>query len=57
MNWCELIDVEQNFRRFLKFNGKELINRPYYSPEVFKLFLDEKNNIVEISNVVFEDKI
>lgn len=57
MNWCELIDVEQNFRRFLKFNGKELINRPYYSPEVFKLILDEKNNIVDISNVVFEDKI
>lgn len=57
MNWCELIDVEQNFRRFLKFNGKELINRPYYSPEVFKLILDEKNNIVDISNVVFENEI
>ena len=30
MNWCELIDVEVNLRRFLKFKGKEIINRQYY---------------------------
>lgn len=56
MNWCELLDVELNHRRYLKFNGKEVINRPYYSPEVFKLVLDEENNIIDISNLVFEDK-
>lgn len=57
MNWCELIDVEMNFRRFLKFRGKEVINRPYYSPEVFKVILDEQNNIIDISNLVFEEKL
>lgn len=57
MNWCELIDVEVNLRRFLKFKGKEIINRPYYSPEVFKVTLDEGNNIVDIDNIVFEDKL
>ena len=57
MNWCKLIDVELNHRRFLKFKEKELINRQYYSPEVFKVILDENNNIIDISNMIFEDKL
>lgn len=57
MNWCELLDVELNHRRYLKFNEKEVINRPYYSPEVFKIVLDEENNIIDISNLFFEDKL
>lgn len=57
MNWCKLLDVQNNFLRCLEFNGKQIINRPYYSPEVFKVIVDEENNVIDISNIVFESLI
>lgn len=57
MNWCKLIDVQSNLLRCFEFKGKKIINRPYYSPEVFKVIVDEENNITDISNIVFEDLI
>ena len=54
MNWCKLLDVQQNYLRKLEFNGNVIINRPYNSPEVFKVTIDENNNIVNVENLEFE---
>lgn len=55
MNWCKLLDVKENLLRKLEFNGKVIINRVYKAPEVFKVIIDEKNNIIDILNLEFED--
>lgn len=55
MNWCKLIDVQKNLLRCFEFNGKQIINRPYYAPEVFKVIVDEMDNVIDVSNIVFED--
>lgn len=57
MNWCKLIDVQQNLLRCFEFNGKQIINRKYYSPEVFKVVVNDKDEIIDVSNVVFESLI
>lgn len=57
MNWCKLIDVQTNLLRCLEFNGKEIINRKYYSPEVFKVIVNEEDEIIDVSNIVFESLI
>ena len=54
MNWCKLLDVQQNYLRKLEFNGNIIINRPYNSPEVFKVTIDENDNIVNVENLEFE---
>lgn len=55
MNWCKLLDVQDNLLRKLEFNGKIIINRVYRAPEVFRILIDDKNNIVDICNMEFED--
>ena len=57
MNWCKLIDVQSNLLRCLEFNGKEIINRRYYAPEVFKVVINEQDEVIDISNIVFENLI
>ena len=49
--FLKLIDVQSNLLRCLEFNGKEIINRRYYAPEVFKVVINEQNEIIDISNV------
>lgn len=55
MNWCKLLDVRQTFLRKLEFKGKIVINRVFKSPEVFKVLIDENNNVIDILNLDFED--
>ena len=55
MNWCTLLDVQENLLRKLQFNDKIVINRVYKAPEVFKVLIDDNNNIIDISNLEFED--
>lgn len=57
MNWCKLLDVQDNLLRKLEFNGKVIINRVYRAPEVFKVLVDDENNIVNVSNIEFDDLI
>ena len=54
MNWCELLDVNSNYLRKLKFKDKIVINRQYKAPEVFKLTIDN-NEVIDIENLDFED--
>ena len=53
MNWCKLLDVQQNLLREIEFNGKIIINRIYNSPEVFKVVLNENNEILNIENLEY----
>lgn len=55
MNWCKLLEVQDNLLRKLEFNGKVMINRVYRAPEVFKILVDDENNIVDIANIEFDD--
>lgn len=55
MNWCKLLDVKENLFRKIEYNGKILINRIYRAPEVFKVLVDDKNKIINIENIEFED--
>ena len=55
MNWCKLLDVQSNLLRKLEFNGKVIINRPYNSPEVFKVTIDDNNEINDIEVLEFDD--
>ena len=55
MNWCKLLDVQSNLLRKLEFNGKVIINRPYNSPEVFKVTLDDNNEVNDIEVLEFDD--
>jgi len=55
MNWCKLLDVQQNYFRKLTFNDKIVINRIYKAPEVFKVTIDDNNEILNIENLEFED--
>ena len=53
MNWCKLLDVQPNLLRKIEFEGKIIINRVYNSPEVFKVTLNEENEILNIENLEF----
>lgn len=55
MNWCKLLDVQKNLLRKFEFDGKILINRIFKAPEVFKVVIDDNDNIVDILNLEFED--
>lgn len=57
MNWCKLVDVQPNLLRCLEFNGKQIINRRYYAPEVFKVIINEKNEVIDVSSIVFKSLI
>ena len=55
MNWCKLLDVQNNCLRKLEFKDKIVINRIYRAPEVFKITLDDNSDILDIENLDFED--
>ena len=55
MNWCKLLDVKLNRLRKLEFKGNIIINRIFNSPEVFKLIVNENNEVLDIKNIEFDD--
>lgn len=55
MNWCELVSVDENYLRIFKYKNKILINRIFKAPEVFKIIINEKDEILDIENIEFED--
>lgn len=53
MNWCQLLDIQPDFSRKLQFRDKIVINRRFKTPEVFKIILNEDNEILDIENLEF----
>lgn len=54
MRWCDLVDVDENKKKILKFNDKILINKVFDAPEVFKLFVNEDLIVENIEHLEFE---
>lgn len=54
MKWCELVNIDNEKRKCLKFKDKVVINKKIEAPEVFKITIDEKQNIKDIENLIFE---
>ena len=55
MKWCKVENVTPNKEITLSYNGKIIFNKRLNSPEVFKLTLDEENNVKNIENIEFAD--
>ena len=55
MKWCKVENVTPNKEIKLSYNGKIIFNKRLNSPEVFKLTLDEENNVKNIENIEFAD--
>ena len=54
MRWCKLEYIKEDKHKCLSFNNKIIIDRKYDAPEIFKLLVDDKNNVVEVKNIVLE---
>ena len=54
MKWCELINIDNEKRKCLKFKDKVIINKQIEAPEVFKIIINEKQNINDIENLMFK---
>ncbi len=55
MKWCKLLSVDENYVKKLSFKDNIIFNAKMNAPEVFKLELDENNELISIENIVFDD--
>ena len=51
MKWCKLENIENNKRKTLSYNDKIIVDKIFDQPEIFKLILDDKGNLIEVSNL------
>ena len=54
MKWCKLVYIDSQKKKCMKFQDKIVINKKMEAPEVFKIIIDEKQNIKDIENLLFE---
>ena len=54
MEWCSPEYINDNKHKCLSFNGKIIVDKIFDEPEVFKLVVDDKNNVIEVENLEFE---
>ena len=54
MKWCKLVYIDSQKTKCMKFQDKIVINKKMEAPEVFKIIIDEKQNIKDIENLLFE---
>lgn len=52
MQWCKLEYIKEDKHKCLSFNNKIIIDRKYDAPEIFKLLVDGKNNVIDVKNIV-----
>lgn len=51
MQWCKLDYVMDDKHKCLSFNNKIIIDRKYDAPEIFKLLVDDQNNVIDVKNI------
>ena len=54
MKWCKLVYIDSQKKKCMKFQDKIVIHKKMEAPEVFKIIIDEKQNIKDIENLLFE---
>ena len=55
MKWCKFEYLKDDDYLQLKFNGKIIFSNNINAPEVFKLIINDDDELVDISNIRFED--
>ncbi len=55
MKWCKFEYIEDKDDMKFTFKDKEIFNKKINAPEVFKLELDENNELIDIQNIEFDD--
>ena len=55
MQWYKLLNVDSEQKLTFEYKGKVVYDRKINAPEVFKLEFNEKNELVDISNIEFND--
>ena len=51
MNWCKLEYIRENKHKCLSYNGKIIVDKIFDAPEIFKLQVNENNEILNIENI------
>lgn len=54
MKWCDLLSITNDKKKCLKFKNSIITNKIFEAPEVFKIIIDERNNIKSIRNLKFK---
>ena len=55
LKWCELLEVDETRKRKMSFNNKIVLDKRLNAPEVFKLEINEENEVIDIQNIEFDD--
>ena len=54
LRYCKLLDVYDKKLKY-EFNGKVIFDKTLNAPDLFKLELDDNNNVISIENIVYDD--
>ncbi len=54
LKYCKLLEVEDTKLKY-EFNGKIVLDKRLNAPDLFKIVLDDNDNVVSIENIVYED--
>lgn len=57
MKWCNLEYINKDKIKKLVYKNKEIINRKFYTPEIFKLTFSANNELLDIENFDVEEKL
>ena len=55
MKWCKLISVDENYVKKFSFRNQIIFDAKMNAPEVFKLEIDENDELLSIKNIIFDD--
>ena len=55
MKWCKLDYISEKDTLCFSYNGNVIMDKKINAPEVFKIVLDDSNNVKEIKNIEFKD--
>lgn len=55
LKWCKVEKIVAKYNLTLSFNGKIIFDKRINSPEVFKVTLNEENEVENIENIEFDD--
>lgn len=55
LQWCKLIDVNQNQHLTFSFKDEVIFDKKINAPEVFKLTVDDKNQPIKIELIEFDN--
>ena len=54
LRYCKLLDVHDKKLKY-EFNGNVIFDKTLNAPDLFKLVLDDNNNVISIENIVYDD--